>query len=266
MEFIEWFYHFSSHIKRSIYLHCYVCRAPKIFTLHLQSTMSRCHPTWQIRLFMLPIARSNDIQRLNWQIVSTLIATNLASTQSATRWMPHLWPKSSQRSTLLPKVGLGGEEMQQHHHDPCTTDAWKCRGPPAQDLCYRWFALPLLHKSKRLTWPSTQGSMLCYWMHLNNNATLTIMMTRIATIIMMLQYSCKTTAPLQPNRLQQSTISWQGCRRSWSQTVVGQQDERFIQKNHFYLGICPKVIACSTVPTNASDTMWETINANAFLS
>ncbi len=35
------------------------------YTLHLQNATSTRHPTWQIRLFTLPIARSNDTHRLN---------------------------------------------------------------------------------------------------------------------------------------------------------------------------------------------------------
>ncbi len=124
-----------------------------------------------IRLFMLPIARSNDTHWLKWKIVSTLIATNLDS-PSATRWKPHLWPNSSQQSTLVPKIGLGGKEKQQWCHVPCTTDVWKGRGPLAQALCNRWFASSLSCKSKCQTWPPMEGSMLlCHWMHPNTNAT-----------------------------------------------------------------------------------------------
>ncbi len=59
---------------------------------------------------------------------------------------------------------------------------------------------------------------------------LTIAMTVIATIIVTCQHTHKTTAPLQLNRLQQATISWYRRSRSWSQAVVGQQGDRFIQQ------------------------------------
>ncbi len=59
---------------------------------------------------------------------------------------------------------------------------------------------------------------------------LTITMTVFATIIVTCQHTHKTTAPLQLNRLQQATISWYWRSRSWSQTVVGQRDDRFIQQ------------------------------------
>jgi hypothetical protein len=95
---------------------------------------------------------------------------------------------------------------------------------------------------------------------------LTIMMTVIATIIVTCQHTYKTTAPSQLNRLQQATISWYWHNRSWGQTVVGQQDDRFIQQLSLLLAHTPKVTACATVPTNASDATWTTIIVNAFLS
>ncbi len=92
--------------------------------------------------------------------------------QNATRWKPYLWPKSSQRSTLVPMIRLGGEEKQQWCHLLCTTDVWTCRGPLVQALWNRWFASSLSHKSKCPTWHPTQWStLLCHWMHLNANAT-----------------------------------------------------------------------------------------------
>ena len=69
---------------------------------------------------------------------------------------------------------------------------------------------------------------------------LTITVTVIATRIVMCQHTHKTTAPLQLNRLQQATISWYWCSRSWSQAVVGQQDDRFIQQLPLLLTICQK--------------------------
>ena len=171
----------------------------------------------RVRLFTLPIARSNDTQWLSDKSCRHWLPPILKA-QSATRWKPRLWPKSSQRSTLVPKVSLGGEEKQQWRHVLRTTDVWTCRGPPVQTLCNRWFALSLSHKSKRPTWHPTQWSMLlCHWMHPNANATLTITMTLITTIIVTCQHTHKTTAPLQLNRLQQATISWYWHSRSWSQ-------------------------------------------------
>ncbi len=121
-----------------------------------------------IRMFMLPIARSNDTQWLSdkscWHWLPPILKA-----QCATRWKPHLWPKSSQLSTLVPKVSLGGKEKQQCHHVSCTTDVWTCRGPPAQDLRYR-FALSC--KSKCQTWhPMQQSMVLGHWMRPNANAT-----------------------------------------------------------------------------------------------
>ncbi len=186
--------------------------ALSINNLHIASTNCNVETSsyLTIRLFMLPIARSDNTHWLKWQIVLTSFATNLGSIQGATKWMPHLWPKSSQRSTLVPKVGLDGEEKQQQHHILHTTDAWRCRGPLAQDLCYCWFVFPLSpHKIMRPMWPPMQGSILLGdWMCLIANATLTIMLTVFATIIVMHLHACKTNTPLQLNRLQQSTISW----------------------------------------------------------
>ncbi len=96
---------------------------------------------------------------------------------------------------------------------------------------------------------------------------LTITMTVIATIIVTCQHTHETTAPLQLNRLQQATISWYWHSKSWSQTVVGQQDDRFIQRLPFLLAHMPKkVTACAAVPMNASDATLTTIIVNAFLS
>ncbi len=118
---------------------------------------------------------------------------------------------------------------------------WTCRGPPVQALCYRWFKSSLSHKSKCPTWHLMQQSMLlCHWMRPNANATLTIMMTVIATIIVTSQHMHKTTAQLQLNRLQQATIVWYWCSRSWSQTVVGQPDDRFTHQLPFLLAHMPK--------------------------
>jgi hypothetical protein len=69
---------------------------------------------------------------------------------------------------------------------------------------------------------------------------LMIMMTVIATIIVTCQHTHKTTVPLQLNRLQQATISWYWRSRSWSQTVIGQQDDRFIQQLPLLLEHMPK--------------------------
>ncbi len=69
---------------------------------------------------------------------------------------------------------------------------------------------------------------------------LTITMAMIPTIIVMWQHMHKTIAPLQLNRLQQATISWYWRSRSWSQTVVGQQDDRFIQQLPLLLAHMPK--------------------------
>ncbi len=108
-----------------------------------------------IRLFTLPIARSNDTHhlcdKLCWHWLSPILKA-----KSTTRWKPRLWPKSSQWSTLVPKVSLGGEEKQQWCHVPCTTDVWRCRWPLAHALCYRWFVSSLSNKSKCPMWPPTQ--------------------------------------------------------------------------------------------------------------
>ncbi len=69
---------------------------------------------------------------------------------------------------------------------------------------------------------------------------LMIMMTMIATMIVMCQHLHKTTAPLQLNRLQQSTMSWYWHSRSWSQTVAGQRDDGFIQQLALLLEHMPK--------------------------
>ncbi len=127
----------------------------------------------QVRLFMLLIIRSNDAHWLSdkfcWHWLPPILKA-----QSATRWKPCLWPKSSQQSTFVPNVSLGGGEKQQWHHVPHTNDVWMCRGPPVQVLCNRWFALSLSHKSKGPTsmWHQMQQStLLCHWMHPNANAT-----------------------------------------------------------------------------------------------
>ncbi len=106
-----------------------------------------------------------------WQIVSKLIATNLECPKRH-KMIATFVTMSSQWSTLVPKVSLGGEEKQQWHHVPCTTDVWTCRGPPAQALCNHWFASSLSHKSKCPMWHLAQWStLLCHWMRLNANAT-----------------------------------------------------------------------------------------------
>ncbi len=69
---------------------------------------------------------------------------------------------------------------------------------------------------------------------------LTITMTLIATIIVTCPHMHKTTAPLQLNRLQKATISWYWRSKSWNQTVVGQQDDRFIQQLPLLLVHMPK--------------------------
>ncbi len=89
---------------------------------------------------------------------------------------------------------------------------------------------------------------------------LMITLTVIATIIVMCQHMHKTTAPVQLSRLQQATISWYWCSKSWSQTVVGQTNSTFT------CAYAKKVTACATVPTNAWDAMWRAIIVNAFLS
>ncbi len=125
----------------------------------------------QVRLLRLPITRSKDTHWLSNKSCQHWLPP-ISKAQSATRWKPHLWPKSSQWSTLVPKVSLGGEEKQQWHHVLHTTDVWTCRGPPVQALCYRWFVSSLSHKSKHPLWhPTQQSTLLCHWMRLNANAT-----------------------------------------------------------------------------------------------
>ncbi len=159
-----------------------------------------------------------------WQIVSTLIATNLGSAQSATRWTPSLWPKSSRRSILMPKVGLGGEEKQQCPH---VTYNWCLKVQRASGIR---LVLPLicvvLVTQERMP-NMTPNAMINVVMPLNaskRQCHLMIRMTVIATIIMTCWYARKTTAPFQLNRLQQWTISWYWCSWSWSQPADGQQD------------------------------------------
>ena len=126
-----------------------------------------------VRLFMLPIARGDDTTHwLSDKLYRHRLPPPL-NAQSDTRWQPRLWPtESSQQSTPVPKVSLGGEEKQQWRHVLCTTDVWTCRGPPVQALCNCWFESALSHKIKCPMWHPTQQSMLlCHWMHLKANAT-----------------------------------------------------------------------------------------------
>ncbi len=180
---------------------------------HQQSTPCVCKvQCWDVILPDNQVVNAANCNRqwyllAKWQIVLTSIATNLGSAQSATRRKPHLWPKSSQWSTLVPKVSLGGEEKQQWRHVPHTTDVRTCRGPPAQALCYPWFVLSLSRKSKHPTWHPAQWSMLLGHLMCSRPCHLTIMMTVIATIIVTRQYTHKTTALLQLNRLQLSCPS-----------------------------------------------------------
>ncbi len=183
----------------------------------------------QVKLFMLPITRVNDTHWLSDKLWRHQLPPILKA-QSTTRWKPHLWPKSSQQSTLVPKVSLEGEEKQQWHHVPRTIDVWTCRGPPAHALCYRWFALSLSHKNKLPMWPPTQRWTLLAIECIQMPMPLDDHDDRDCTIIVTWQHTHKTTAPLQLNRLQQATIIWYLRSRSWSQTVVGQQDNRFIQQ------------------------------------
>ncbi len=108
-----------------------------------------------IKLFMLPIARSNDTHQLSDKLCQHRLLLILKA-KSTTRWKPHLWPKSSPWSTFVPKVSLGGDKKQQWCHVPCTTDVWRCRGPPAHALCYHWFVSSLSCKSKCPTWSPMQ--------------------------------------------------------------------------------------------------------------
>ncbi len=106
-----------------------------------------------------------------WQIVSTLIATNLESPKHH-KMKATFVPKSSQQLTLVTKVSLSGEEKQQWRHVPCTIDVGTCRGSPVQALCNSWFESFLSHKSKCPMWHPTQWStLLGHWMCPNDNAT-----------------------------------------------------------------------------------------------
>ncbi len=125
----------------------------------------------RVRFFTLPIARGNDTHWLSdkscWRWLPPILKA-----QSAKKWKPCLWPKSSQQWTLVPKVNLGGEEKQQWCHVLCTTDVWMCRGPLVQALYYRWFVSSLSHKSKPpMRHPTQRSMLLCHWMCLNANAT-----------------------------------------------------------------------------------------------
>ncbi len=124
----------------------------------------------EVRLFMLPIARSNDTHWLRDKSCRHRLPPILKA-QSTTRWKPRLWPKSSQGSTLVPMVSLWGEEKQQWCQVPRTTDVGTCRGSPVQALCNRWFASSLSHKSKCPMWhPMQWPELSCHWMRLNANA------------------------------------------------------------------------------------------------
>ena len=137
-----------------------------------------------VRLSTLPIARGDDTTHwLSDKSYRHRLPPPL-NAQSATRWKPRLWPtKSSQRSTLVPKVSFGGEEKQQWRHVQYTTDVWTCREPPIQALCNRWCELASSHKIRYPTWhPTKQSTLLCHLM---------ITMTVIATIIVMCQHTQK---------------------------------------------------------------------------
>ncbi len=89
----------------------------------------------------------------------------------------------------------------------------------------------------------TPNSIINVIMQLNaskHQCHLTIMMTVIATIIVTCQHTHKTTASLQLNRLQQAIICWYWSSKSWSQTVVGQPDDRFIQQLPLLFAHMPK--------------------------
>ncbi len=141
---------------------------------------------------------------------------------------------------FAPKIGLGGEERQQQRHNPCRTDAWRC-GASRTSLVLLLICIALVTQEQmhnvtpnimiNVVWPLNASKCQCH---------LTITMTMIATKIVTCQHTHKTTAPLQLNRLQQSTISWYGCSSSWSQTVVDQQNDRFIQQLSLYLAQMPK--------------------------
>ncbi len=143
--------------KKSIYLHCCVHRAPTTATPSQVALATNCKKQWY--------------SLAKWQIMSTLIATNLESPKCHKMTATFV---TKVITTINPctEVSLGGEEKQQWCHVPSTTDVGMCGGPPVQALCNCWFALSLSHKSKRPTWHPTQWStLLCHWMHLNANAT-----------------------------------------------------------------------------------------------
>jgi hypothetical protein len=175
-----------------------------------------------------------------WQMVTTSIAANLR------RPKPHKMKatfvtKVITTTNFVPKVSLCGEEKQQWHHVPRTTDFWTCRIPPSQALCHQWFVLSMSCKSKRPMWPPMQQwTVLAPLTASKCQCHLTIMMTVVAIIIVICQHTHKTIAPLQLNRLQQATISWYWHSKSWSQTVVGQQEDRFIQQLLLLLAHMPK--------------------------
>ena len=148
-----------------------------------------------VRLSTLPIARGDDTTHwLSDKSYRHRLPPPL-NAQSDTRWQPRLWPtESSQRSTPVPKVSLGGEEKQQWHHVLCTTDVWTCRGPPVQAMCNRLFELSLSQRAKPNV---TSNATINVVMPLNTSKRQchsTITITMIATIMV----TCQHTKPIAP--------------------------------------------------------------------
>jgi hypothetical protein len=134
----------------------------------------------------------------------------------------------------------------------------------AEDLWYKPYATADLHcpchtkanaqgdiqHNNERCWPLNVTKRQCH---------LTITMTMIATIIVTCQHTHKTIAPLQLNRLEQAIIIE-------AKMLLASKMIDSSNKFYFHLRICQKVIACVTVPANASDATWTTIIVNAFLS
>ncbi len=211
--------------KKSMYLHCPVQRAPTTAMPSQVAHAANRKKQWY--------------SLAKWQLCQHWLPPILKA-QSATRWQSCLWPKSSQQSTLVPKVSLGGEEKQQWRHVPPTTDVWTCKAS-GTSLVQPIICVVLVTQEQM---PNvTPNATINVVMPLNaskRQCHLMIMMTMIATIIVMCQHTHKTTAPFQLNRLQQATINWYWRSKSWSQTFVGQQDDRFIQQLPLLLEHMPK--------------------------
>ncbi len=198
--------------------------------------------------------------------MSTSIATNLGSAQSTTRWCHvcyqshHNDHPSCQRLAFVQKksssnitfhVQLVSEGAEDLWHKPCDT----------ADLHHRCHA--------RANAQCDPNIMINVGRPLNaskRQCHLMITMTVIATIIVMCQHMCN----LLPH------CNWIECNiQLWvDRDAVGAKAKLLLASKmldssnnfHFYLGICQKVTACATVPTNASDATWTTIIVNAFLS